>query len=59
MFDIKYIKFFRKKIEYISIYIYIYIYIFFLADVAQLVERGPSKSNVARSSRVIRFYILC
>lgn len=25
-----------------------------LADVAQSVERGPSKSNVARSNRVIR-----
>ena len=27
------------------------------ADVAQSVERGPSKSNVARSNRVIRFFL--
>ena len=27
------------------------------ADVAQLVERGPSKSNVARSNRVIRLIL--
>jgi hypothetical protein len=30
----------------------------FYADVAQSVERGPSKSNVARSNRVIRFFLL-